>query len=81
MNLIILYLATGIAAEAIQFGKAEGGASDEQSLVGFLTAIQPPFSVQRVKGQAQWAAMQVFLLYLFYMPSTFFCHFILCSYP
>jgi hypothetical protein len=42
MPYIHRYLLTGIAAEAVQYGKAEGGASDEQSLVGFLTAIQPP---------------------------------------
>lgn len=52
----------GIAAEAIRFGKAEGGAVDEQSLVGFLTSIQPPWNNLRIQGQARWAAMQAILL-------------------
>jgi hypothetical protein len=52
----------GIAAEAIRFGKAEGGAVDEQSLVGFLTSIQPPWNILRIQGQARWAAMQAILL-------------------
>ena len=55
-------LMAGIAAEAIRFGKAEGGAVDEQNLVQFLTSIQPPWNILRVQGQARWAAMQAILL-------------------
>ena len=59
MSVVIM---AGIAAEAIRFGKAEGGAVDEQSLVGFLTSIQPPWNILRIQGQARWAAMQAILL-------------------
>lgn len=59
MSVVIM---AGIAAEAIRFGKAEGGAADEQSLVGFLTSIQPPWNILRIQGQARWAAMQAILL-------------------
>ena len=59
MSVVIM---AGIAAEAIRFGKAEGGAVDEQALVGFLTSIQPPWNILRIQGQARWAAMQAILL-------------------
>ena len=59
MSVVIM---AGIAAEAVRFGKAEGGAVDEQSLVGFLTSIQPPWNILRIQGQARWAAMQAILL-------------------
>lgn len=52
----------GIAAEALKFGRAEGGVLDEQSLIGFLTSIQPPWNIMRIQGQARWAAVQAILL-------------------
>ena len=59
MSVVIM---AGIAAEAILYGKAEGGAADERNLVAFLTSIQPPWDVLRIQGQARWAAMQAILL-------------------
>ena len=43
----------GIAAEAISFGKAEGGIADEKALVDFFTSIQPPWNVMRIRSQAR----------------------------
>jgi hypothetical protein len=39
----------GIAAEALNFAKAEGGAVDEDSLKTFLTNIQPPWNILRIQ--------------------------------
>eukprot|EP01038_Epipyxis_sp_PR26KG_P007447 gene7447-10148_t len=60
-RLSIVYMA-GIAAEAIKFNKAEGGAVDEQQLISFLSQVQPPWNILRIQGQARWAVMQAILL-------------------
>ncbi|CEM11091.1 unnamed protein product [Vitrella brassicaformis CCMP3155] len=53
----------GIAAEALQFGNAEGGRSDEAALRLFLGRdIFPPWSLPRVTLQARWAVTQAVLL-------------------
>lgn len=52
----------GIGAEALVYGRSEGGASDEQSLIRFLTTIQPPWNILRIQGQARWAVTQAILL-------------------
>ena len=57
----------GIAAEAINFGKAEGGAVDEDSLKNFLTNIQPPWNILRI----QVLNKIHFIIYL-YMTMLFF---------
>jgi hypothetical protein len=62
LDRISVVIMAGIAAEALKFGRAEGGAVDEQSLIGFLTSISPPWNILRVQGQARWAAMQSILL-------------------
>jgi hypothetical protein len=41
----------GIAAEALQYNKAEGGASDEETLVRFLVGLIPPWDQKRVLNQ------------------------------
>ncbi len=41
----------GIAAEALQYDKAEGGASDEETLVRFLVGLVPPWDQKRVLNQ------------------------------
>ena len=57
-----IVLMAGIAAEALKFGKAEGGVVDEKALVGFLTSFSPPWNIVRIQGQARWSAMQAILL-------------------
>ena len=57
-----IVIMAGIAAEAIKFDRAEGGVSDEQSLTGFLSSVQPPWSITRIQGQARWAVSQAILL-------------------
>lgn len=52
----------GIAAEALYFSKAEGGATDEKQLIQFFTIIQPPWNILRIQSQARWAATQAILL-------------------
>ena len=57
-----IVIMAGIAAEAIKYGRAEGGVSDEQALSGFLTTIQPPWGIGRIQGQARWAVSQAICL-------------------
>lgn len=66
----------GIAAEALAFGGADGGAGDEQALVRFLTQISPRGggargwnSGEAVKSQARWGALQSVLLLRYYHAS------------
>lgn len=49
-------LMAGIAAEALQFGQAKGGASDEQTLTGFLAQLK--WSEPRVRAQAKYGVMR-----------------------
>jgi hypothetical protein len=62
INRLSVVLMAGIAAEAMHYKKAEGGATDERSLIQFLTTIQPPWNILRVQGQARWAALQAILI-------------------
>jgi len=57
-----IVIMAGIAAEALKYGRAEGGVSDEQALSGFLTTIQPPWGIGRIQGQARWAVSQAICL-------------------
>lgn len=65
----------GIAAEAIAFGRADGGAGDEQSLITFLTQINPRgggakvWDGELIRNQARWAAVQAVLLIEKYKPA------------
>lgn len=53
----------GVAAEAVNCGRADGGASDEQALVRFLTGVQGNWNtVESIKSQARWGAVQAVLL-------------------
>eukprot|EP00287_Rhodomonas_sp_CCMP768_P008613 CAMPEP_0196734234 /NCGR_PEP_ID=MMETSP1091-20130531/13030_1 /TAXON_ID=302021 /ORGANISM="Rhodomonas sp., Strain CCMP768" /LENGTH=450 /DNA_ID=CAMNT_0042077713 /DNA_START=110 /DNA_END=1459 /DNA_ORIENTATION=- len=57
-----IVLMGGIAAEAISFEQAEGGASDESALVNFLIGLTPAWSQERVLNQARWAVTEAVLL-------------------
>ena len=57
-----IVLMAGIAAEAIMYEQAEGGASDESALVNFLVGLSPPWDQERVFNQARWAVTQAALL-------------------
>ncbi|PXF48253.1 hypothetical protein BWQ96_01942 [Gracilariopsis chorda] len=52
----------GIAAEAIEFGEAEGGQSDINGLLSLLGGLSPAWSVNEVRCQARWAVLEAVLL-------------------
>eukprot|EP00290_Baffinella_frigidus_P002242 CAMPEP_0180172346 /NCGR_PEP_ID=MMETSP0986-20121125/34966_1 /TAXON_ID=697907 /ORGANISM="non described non described, Strain CCMP2293" /LENGTH=578 /DNA_ID=CAMNT_0022124407 /DNA_START=30 /DNA_END=1766 /DNA_ORIENTATION=- len=57
-----IVLMGGIAAEAMTYQQAEGGAGDESALVSFLVALTPPWDQPRVLNQARWAVTEAVLL-------------------
>lgn len=62
LDRLSVVLMGGIAAEAIKYGKAEGGLADEETLIRLLRQIQPPWNILRIQGQARWAVVQAILL-------------------
>ena len=62
LDRVSVIIMAGIAAEALKYDKAEGGAVDESSLIQFLSSIQPPWNILKIQGQARWAALQAILL-------------------
>jgi hypothetical protein len=62
INRFSIILMAGIAAEALQYGRAEGGSSDEDTLISLLSSTVPPFAFDQIQQQARWAAVQALLL-------------------
>lgn len=52
----------GIAAEALTFDNAEGGGSDEQSILLLLSLMNPPWDFERITSQARWGALRALLV-------------------
>jgi hypothetical protein len=55
-------LMSGVAAEAMTFGNAEGGADDDAKLVLLIRSMRPEWDDSRVIGMGRWAVLQAVLL-------------------
>jgi hypothetical protein len=65
----------GIAAEADQYGQADGGASDEFALISFLSQLRSnrrntdTWDSEHIRNQARWGALQAMLVLRQYRPA------------
>lgn len=59
---LMALLLTGIAAEALVYGEAEGGENDENLFMGICILLQPPLSVAEMSNQARWSVLQSYNL-------------------
>ncbi|KAL0917201.1 hypothetical protein M5K25_012249 [Dendrobium thyrsiflorum] len=57
-----MVLFSGIAAEALIYGEAEGGENDENLFRGICLLLQPPLTVPQMANQARWSVMQSYNL-------------------
>lgn len=55
-------LMAGVAAEALNYGHAEGGSEDVSSLVSFLSNKKVGMDKESIRNQVQWGAMQATVL-------------------
>lgn len=57
-----MVLFAGIAAEALVYGEAQGGESDENLFKAVVSLLRPPWSLSQMSNQARWAVQQSYIL-------------------
>ncbi|CAM6118697.1 unnamed protein product [Calypogeia fissa] len=57
-----IVLFAGMAAEALIYGEAQGGESDENLYKAVVAKLQPSWSPAKMSDQARWAVLQAFQL-------------------